>query len=254
MADVDDDKRLRRDLKEEVRREMTAEVEGKIRMRVEADIRKKARVDVLREIAESAPSEAQRDRFRAYVRDVELDAYAQATIASRIADDAEADLAKEAQRTRPLRWGLVISAPVVFYAMSRFAPVNAAMVVIAVLAIAAAAFSVGGAQRRTRLQERTKVHRAIGSDFLIIAERAKAYTYVHADRIASAQELQALVEDLRVAKEKQDRQFHASTSDLEAARQGVRHRIAEGHSRVADFEDDEAERLEAIMAERRRRL
>src|SRR5690606_16142536 len=97
-------------------------------------------------------------------------------------------------------------------------------------------------------------HRKISSDFLVIAERAKAFAMVHAERLQSRRELGEILEDLRRDKERQDRLFHPSASALETARALVGPRIAEEDRRRVAVDLDAApdEELERESGARRR--
>jgi len=111
--------------------------------------------------------------------------------------------------------------------------------VLATLTLALAFLGVTGQRLGSRLRARASKHREIASDYLIVAERAKAYRMVHAERIARVVELDACIADLRKLKESRDAEFHASTDEVEQARS--RTRIEPAPRIEIDLDDDEVE-------------
>lgn len=251
-------KAIRKALEKEIRADLTEELSADIRRKVERDVREEARQDVLREIAERAPTDEERETFSAYVNEVRLDAYAQATMASEIAEDAEAKLTRSRRVSEPILVGALVAVPAVVqgtawqlggYTSSTFITVTLTFALF-ILMLWIASF-----RRHGRLERASRKHRKVASDFLIIAERAKAYAMVHAERLASSGELGELLESLRRDKEKQDRVFHASAAELERARALAGVRIAEdGRARVAvDLDAEGAEEEEAPPVKKRAR-
>lgn len=236
---------IRRALKKEIRAELTEELSDEVRRQVERDVRDETRRDVLQEIAERTPTAAERDTFSAYVNEVRLDAYAQATMASEIADQDERQLTRSRQVISPLLTLLVVALPLLALASARVlggfsSPSFIAAALTACLGVLA--LWIARFRRHHELEQRSRQHRRIASDFLIIAERAKAFAMVHAERLATTGELHEVLEDLRREKERHDRSFHASAPALEAARALVGPRIANQDMRriaPADTTDDE---------------
>lgn len=249
---------IRRALKKELRQEVADELRGDIRRKIERDVQDETRSAVLREIAERAPTPAERKRFTSYVDEVRLDAYAQATLASDIADDALADLTRSRKITGPLLSALFVAFPLALFTGARLFDGYRSPAFIATALTAALAYLavlIQSTRRERRLERESTAHREIASRFLVLAERAKAYAMVHAERLTSSEELHEVLEDLRRAKERQDNGFHPSAHDLEAARERVRPRIAaEDKKRIAiDLPEDRDEEVSPARRDRARR-
>lgn len=251
---------IRRALEKELRSKVAHELEEEIRRKVEREVRQETRDAVLREIADRAPTAEERERFSAYVGEVRLDAYAQATLASEIADRADAALAASRRVTSPLLTSVLVVFPLVaFYASKLLAESSGLFVaVMSTAALAYLAAVVSSTRRERRLEAQSSEHRKIASSFLILTERAKAYAMVHAERLVSSRELLEVLEELRRAKERQDKDFHPGAAELADAKERVGPRIAaESLQRIADDareSDLEAEPpLEPRAARARRR-
>ena len=241
---------IRRALSKEVKREVAEELRDDIRRRVEEDVRAETRQAVLQEIAERAPTAGDRERFTDYVNEVRLDAYAQATLASDIADAASVRVNQSRKWMVPVYGALLLMGPL----FAEGWPISGRYLLMGVaVALALLAMVATRAWRHASLDGDIAKHRKIASDFLIIAERAKAYAMVHAERHLPAAELHELIEGLRRDKERQDRAFHPSAASLETARDEVRARFRlEARPRIAVDEDaDEDE--EQLAAPRKRR-
>ena len=256
--DAERQERIRVELGREIRRNLSEELRASLRQQVEEDVRRESRRELLVELSERAPSEEERERFRAFVREVEIDAYAQATLASGTAHGAEQALARSRRLWIPMAYLLALASPLATWAAHSLVELSAAAFTafVVTLLLALLLLISRNAGRHHALERRIKQHRRIASDFLIVAERAKAYRMVHAERLVSAEELAERVEELRLAKERQDRQFHPSATELETARTSARQRIEEDMGlRVADIEEDErgdANQHDAVEAPRRR--
>jgi hypothetical protein len=247
---------IRRALEKEIRLELKEELSADIRRKVERDIRAETRHDVLAEIAERTPSDEDRETFASYVNEVRLDAYAQATMASEVADHADATLEVSRSWATPLTVVLLVALPLLFGFGSRWLGgfYSAGFVATAIAAsLFFTVFAVSTLRRHHRLEREVRANRKIASDFLIIAERAKAFAMVHAERLATRTELDELIEDLRKDKERQDRAFHPSAPQLEAARERVRPRIAEENRKRIAIALDEREQEDAEAATRAKR-
>ncbi|MCC6524073.1 MAG: hypothetical protein IT373_15540 [Polyangiaceae bacterium] len=207
-------------------RELTEELRASVRREVEDEVRRRTRSEVLHELEHRAPTDDERARCRALIDEIELDAYAQATLASREADEAERALERSRRLGGPAVYAAALASPLLSYACARWlSDPTAVAAALVTLATALGLLVSTTLRRNARLERRLRELRRVASDFTILAERARAYRLVHAERIAEAQELVELVEELRLAKEAQDRQYHPSTADLEVARDTVRHRI-----------------------------
>src|SRR5262245_12627660 len=80
---------LARSRERALRREIADELRATVRREVEDDVRRESRAAVLREIAARAPTADERRRAVVLIEEIELDALAQAAIASSEADEAE---------------------------------------------------------------------------------------------------------------------------------------------------------------------
>jgi hypothetical protein len=210
---------------------------------------------VLRELEQQEPTDDERQRVRDLVQDMELDAYAQATIASRIADDSAARLDVSRRWSSPLAYGFTLAFLPLVYALSVLEASTWAFAASTItLALALVMVLSSTFRRHTRLERSQSAHRKVASDYLIVAERAKAYRMLHVERSVSAEDLYQLVEDLRRDKERQDRSFHPTASELEAARAATRVRVVLPAAGLDDAApDDAADHEEAESADRVRR-
>ena len=231
---------IRRALKKEIRAELTAELSEDVRRQVERDVRDETRREVLQEIAERTPTDAERDTFSTYVNEVRLDAYAQATMASEIAEAEEQQLKRSTEIISPLLTLLVVALPLLALASAQVLGgfTSPAFIAVALtMGLGVLALWITRFRRHHALDRRSREHRRIASDFLIVAERAKAFAMVHAERLATTGELHEVLEGLRRDKERQDRSFHASAPALEEARERVGPRIAIDDKRRIAFDD-----------------
>jgi hypothetical protein len=233
----------------DLRLRITEELKESIRRQVESDVRSRTERDVLRRIEERAPSDDERSAFRAFVEEVRVDAYAQAILASDIADEAEARGPRYGSR---LILALVVIAPIVMLGFSTLGGWTF-LAAASTFVIALAALGVHNLRRDAALGRRARQHFQIASEFLILAERAKAFMMVHAERTASSEELHRLLEDLRRDKERQDRLFDPSVHALEEARERARARIDADAPRLrVDDREDVDDDVEEEPPQRRR--
>ena len=107
---IDDERaaRLRKDLTKSIRRKLAGELREGIERKVRQDVRREARDELLAEQRARAPSD---DDRRPFVAEVELDSYAQATMASRRADASDEALSRRAGWAAPLGVLLMLVTP-----------------------------------------------------------------------------------------------------------------------------------------------
>lgn len=238
--DSDQRRRIVAEVRKELRRTVEDEVRERLTRQITEQVRRDTRREVAREIEERAPTEAERQRFVDYVEDVELDALALASLASGVATRAEEELARAQRRSVPVAWALALAAPTIIWASARSlgGATSAFAAVLATLTLALVFLTATNLRRHGRLTSHAAEHRRIASDYLIVAERAKAYRMVHAERIAEAAELDVRLAELRKLKEARDEAFHARSDEVEAARLEARRRI-EPAPRIV-IEDEES--------------
>jgi hypothetical protein len=219
--------RIRRELGRELRKQLTEELRASLRASVEEEIRKEARRDYEAELAARAPSPDDREAFQALVKEIQLDAYAQAHIASSVADEAEGALGRSRRVASPAANALTIATPLVLMVIASVAEgFGFAFYALAItFALLLLTLVVTNLRRHLRLESVMKRERKTASDFLVVAERAKAYRMVHAERLDSAEELAELLEQLRRDKERLDARHHVSANTLERTREAVRYRV-----------------------------
>lgn len=247
--------RIVAEVKRDLRRELEDEVRERLTRQIADDVARETRRETLREIEERAPTEVERRRFVAYVEEVELDALACASLASDIARSAEEELARSQQQATPAGWALALLTPLSVWAAARNLDAPGFAAVLATLSLALVSLGLTNLRRNGRLAARAREHRAVASDYLIVAERTKAFRMIHVEQVATAAELDALLADLRKLKERRDERFHASSDELEGAREEVRLRIEPPRRIEVDEEDADValavEEAQAPVAKRR---
>jgi len=262
--------RIRAEVVGAVKNEVRAELEPVIREQVEEELWDKAREQVAQEAKEAAQqerqarsqavaearkeleSEAQREEpsvrlkrgFVEFVKETEVDAHAQAVVASGSAGQSRSKLKWSRRTFGAIPWLLFASAVPLLAA-------SAGLLVVFLTVL------VGSVRRHGRLERSARDLEQISSDYLIMAERAKSYRLVHAERLETKGRLDELTGSLRDAKEKLDKRFHPPVSELDGVRESVRHRIEvttmpspeeEFDERLAEAEAAEDEEAEAQVA------
>ena len=251
--------RIRREIEEELKENLIEELTPVLAEQAEQNVRDQAERDALirakkelREEAEEArPTGREREAFQDFVRQIEVDCHAQAVVASNRADQNDRD----ASWSRWLRGALAlaVTAALVFTAYATlsvwgFAPVTA--IASGVAGLVLLFILISNFRARRRFEKASVKRRKTASDYLVVAERARAFRTVHAERLESRRELDGLVKRLQDDKEKLDQDHHLRVEDLYAAQDSVRSRVSlEDIPSLDDFdqrlEEAEAEALEA---------
>ena len=222
---------------EEKRELMEQELRGEIRSAERQQMRREIEGELHREREAAAPSERQRQGFVDFVRDTEDDARALAQVASQRANSEERALHRSRWFFGPVPWLLFAGAlPALWAAFIGASGVVGAIAVTALLVALMAL--IRNVQRHGRLERSVKADRRAASDYLIVAERARAYRQVHAERLESKQRITNLMERLQRDKEDVDQKFHPCAGELEEAKQSVRQQRIE-----VDLDGDFEERL-----------
>jgi hypothetical protein len=269
-----------------IRAEVEAEVEGRVRAELEPVIReqaeaelwerareeakkeaqeaerarKQAREEARRELAQEhkagAPSERLRRGFVEFVRETEIDAHAQATVASGSAERTRSKLKWSRRTLGSLPWMLFAGAVPLLYVAWLWAGgwvTPAFIAASASLLVAFLAVLMDCSRRHGRLEREAERLEGISSDYLILAERAKTFRLVHAERLETKGRLDELTFQLQGSKENLDQRFHPSVEELDVARESARHRIevVEAPSAEQEFDERLAE-AEAAESERAR--
>jgi ABC-type multidrug transport system fused ATPase/permease subunit len=229
--------------RETVAREQKEAAQERVKLRVAA--RAEAREELEREAREGAPSPRLRQGFVEFVKETEVDAHAQAVVASGSAEQLRARRRWSGRLLGPVPWLLFAGAVPALYAVFIWAGSLGAPAFIAAAAGLLVAFLtllVSNGVRHGRLEREAKKLEKISSDYLVMAERAKSYRMVHAERLETKGRLDDLMSGLRKAKVQLDDKFHPPVDELDRARDSVRHRISvEAVDLDADFEDRLAE-------------
>jgi len=225
--------RIRAEVTAEVKGEVLVELEPVIREQVEEELWDKAREQVAQEAKEAAQQERQarsqavaearrelesearseepsarlKRGFVEFVKETEVDAHAQAVGRSKL---------KWSRRTfGAIPWLLFAGAVPLLYAdwmytgsltAPAFLAASAGLLVVFLTVL------VGSVRRHGRLERSARDLEQISSDYLIMAERAKSYRLVHAERLETKGRLDELTGSLRDAKEKLDKRFHPPVS------------------------------------------
>lgn len=241
---------VEQEVKESLVEELTPVIRDQVRQEIEEKALAKARKQAQREVVEGQPTARQREAFRNYVREVEVDAHAQATVASNKADRAERGL-----RWSRRFWGMLstlymmVLGPALF-AAHRFLQAQLFHLLMTFLvALVLWVILLGVRSSRTgKAEESIKASRKVSSDYLRIADQAKSFRIVHAERIESKDKLGKLVEDLERQKSQLDTNHHVRVEDLYEAADSVRSRVELDADKYRIY-DDFDERLEEIQAE-----
>jgi len=278
--------RIRAEVVGAVKNEVRAELEPVIREQVEEELWDKAREQVAQEAKEAAQQERQarsqavaearrelesearseepsarlKRGFVEFVKETEVDAHAQAVVASGSAGQSRSKLKWSRRTFGAIPWLLFAGAVPLLYAdwmytgsltAPAFLAASAGLLVVFLTVL------VGSVRRHGRLERSARDLEQISSDYLIMAERAKSYRLVHAERLETKGRLDELTGSLRDAKEKLDKRFHPPVSELDGVRESVRHRIEvttmpspeeEFDERLAEAEAAEDEEAEAQVA------
>lgn len=233
---------------ESLREVIIEQITDELRETIAKEERKKAEVQARTDLAASAPSSQEREAFRTFVKEVELDSRAQATVASLRAEGQNTNLSWSRRLTNPLAYALLLGAvPTLYYVLTYLAggAFKSPMFIAAAVTMALTLMTLGrtNSKRHAKLTKERDTKRSTMSQYLILAERAKAYRLVHAERLETKEELDKLTRDLVHSKEQQDHKFHPNLKDLDEARDSVRRRfITEAPLRILD--DDFERRLE----------
>lgn len=237
--------RIRAEVKAEVRDEIVAELTPAIVDQIKEELwekaLKRAKMEVRNEMLAEAPTGRLKESFLEFVRETELDCHAQATVASNSADQLEAQSKWAKRFTAPLPWLTVLGAlPALYVALQHFGSylsLGFIMTVVAALVIFSGTLKLSWQHGN---QEPEKL-RKISSDYLVLAERAKSFRLVRAERMDSKARLDELTEQLRKSKVELDNQFHPRVDEVEAARESKRFRVADLVDPRRDFDERLAE-------------
>ena len=238
--------KIRATVVEEVREELTAKLTPKIRQQVKDELwdkaRKEAQQTAEQDLLKKAPSERERSGFIELVKETELDAHAQATTASGSGDKWSSKAQWSRRLWGPWPWVLILGALPALYGVFRTVGscLSVEFIGAAVGLLVALGVSWVLTWRHQQYDEEAKRLYKIASDYLVLAERARAFRLVHAERMWSKARLDDLTEQLRKSKVELDNKYHPRIEEVDQARESVRHRIA---IESVDIEEDFDERL-----------
>lgn len=237
---------------EELQRKLTPKIRAQVEQELKDEVLQDTRRKLEREIDEAKPNPRERRAFQMFVHNVELDAQAQATIASKDAESAERSLKRSRRWRTPLSYFLAVSAlPLAYAAFHVFGPNLAFLVYALTFSIGFLLHLIGASSRHARLEADVEKNLKTASEFLMLAEQAKAYRVVHAERLSNRKELDALVKEVQEQKDRLDKEYNPKVSELEAARESLRLRVAvEEPTILMDEFDGRLEEAEARRMER----
>ena len=190
---------------------------------------------------ELEPTPREKQGFVEFVKETELDAHAQATVASGSADKYVARAKWSKRLLGPVPWALLIGAvPLLYmvwqwagtYMSVEFAAAGVAMLLTWLILL------ISNSRRHSRCDENAKRLYQTASKYLVLAERAKSFRLVHAERLDTRSRLKDLTEKLHREKVELDNKFHPRIAEVEQARDSVRHRISvENIDPLNDFDE-----------------
>lgn len=245
--------KIRRAIEEELKDRLIEELKPVIRLQVEAEIRdnafKEARKELETEAKRAVPTVREREAFQAFVREVEVDAHAQATVASTEADKADLTLRRSRRWRNTLAYLLLLTIlPVAFLAYQAMGLSLATGAVVTSMALALCVLAITNSNHHNELIKRFNSKRRVASDYLLVAERAKALRLVQAERLDTKTSLDKLAQELQSKKADLDERHWPRVDDLYNAQDSVRARISIEETKVRVF-DDFDDRLEEAQAE-----
>lgn len=228
-------KRIASEVEDELREMLTPKIRKQLEREFKNQALKEARSIVQEEIQSARPSPEDLQAFKNYAREVEIDAEAQALIASRDADSASEQVPK-------IKRGQLINGLAIFWFM--LAILYAVLAYGLSLAIAGLAFgwvttfvmAIVYANRRQDFEGLVKSRRKTSSDYLLLAEEARIARTVKCETLLdNITELNGLLSKLQQKKNDLDNDFHPSVDAVNDARAQVRLRI---QTEDLDFEKE----------------
>lgn len=255
------EKELRAKLPDELRPKLREELLPEVRKQVEAELgdnlRQEARTAVEQEIAKQIPTHKDRNAFREFVREEEVDCMTQANAASTDADTAESSLLWGRRLRVPFAYGLFVALPVlafVLYQRFDLQPGFWAFLVPAVFA--AIVFAATLSDRQERFSKRVVENRKIASDYWVLAEQAKKLRIITSDYAQTRGELQQELAQFTAAKRQLDDHYYPAAKSLELSRTEVRNRLMSDVDpdkllRIATDPDPEEPEIEEPLAQKR---
>lgn len=250
------ERKIRRKVADELREEIVTELRPIIREQVEDEVQgemyDKARDDVKAELDAEAPDARQREAFRHFVQETEIDAHAQAAVASGDADRLTSRVRWSRRLFGPLPYMVLLGAAPVLYAVLQYVGALLSVEFIGVAAFLLVAFLMilwTNIMRHSRCEDEARRFYKIASEYRIMAERAKTFRIVHAERLETKSRIDELTAQLRKHKNQLDEKFHPSIASVDVARESVRGRIMAEGPVALRFEDDFDDRLEEAQAE-----
>lgn len=243
---------------DQAREEARAELEQEAEQREKAHKAAKKELVTARDLAREelahehkmgVPSSRLRRGFVEFVKETELDARAQAVVASGTAQRARKQLRWSRRTLGVVPWLLFAAAVPLLYAVYLWVGTLATPAFLAAsvgLLMTFLAVTSSNSRRHFRLDLTADKLEKVSSDYLIVAERAKSYRLVHAERLETKARLDQLTSELRDAKVRLDERFHPPVAELEEAKTSVRHRI---EVEAVDLDEYFDERLAEAEAE-----
>lgn len=225
--DAEQAERIRQELTSELRQTLTDEISVQVRERITDEVRAGALREFERERLARAPSDEDRARFLSYVREVQLDSLAQASVATGHAAQSQRMLRRSRGIAMPAMYAATIALPLVTTSMvSWFGGQTVwTLAAIGTFVIAWLSLISSSVRRHATLDTAARASMKVASDYLVLAERAKAYRMVHAERLDSAKELHELLEAIRIDKERLDAATHLDMTEIEQARAAEEHKL-----------------------------
>lgn len=255
----DVEKEMRPKLTTKIREELHPEVEKELEPKVTTALTPKIRIDVEKELGEKMRSDARaeveaeqrtqaatpkdREAFRNFMRELELDCLANADAASDLADEAETRFKRMRWIRNPIFYGLLIGAlPMAYYLYSSLGWTHTHFGLYAVMVPWIVAFLTIWGRGSTHDENLTKsrdAHRKTASDYWKLAEGAKGFRMVDADIVQTRSALFDTMRNHLGSKQRVDDQFFPSAKVLERSRHEVREQV------IADMNTEQLLRVES---------
>lgn len=214
-----------------IRQEVTKELTPKIRVEVLAECKKQAETDlrdgVWKELNATlnsrAPTPREREAFKVFVREAEMDCLTQANAASADGDRAVSAYRWNRRIRIPFAWGLSLAAPILaFFLHQRYEWGLGFWAFLVPLIAGALGFAYYTNERDDKLAPRQALFGKVASDYWILAERAKKLQLVTAQTALNRGELQKSLDEFTSAKKELDDRYLPSARNLEKSRGEVR--------------------------------
>jgi hypothetical protein len=246
-------KELRPKIEEELRPKVEAAILPDLRKKAEADLRDKLLGEVReveKEVAGKVPSVRDREAFRDFIREVEIDCMTQADSASNDSDSAASTLNWRRRLRAPLSWGLLLAVPVLgFFLHRQFGAGLGFWAFLLPIVAAATGFASMTRKRIRSAAQSMDSHCRIASDYWVMTERAKRLRIVTTECAQTRGSLWSALNEFAQEKKALDDRYWPSARSFEKSRAEIRTQLLSEIDpdkllRIADTRVEEFEALE----------